>query len=100
MLTLTKSHEISKIKASHYFGAYTKIAEHTIIKEHGNMEKWIDIKVYIKGSFKRLKCTILEFTPKSHKVNKINTSHDFGVYPKIVEICKRKEEKYERYRRI
>jgi len=34
-----KSHETSKIKTSRYFGVSTKIAEHTIIKEHGNMVK-------------------------------------------------------------
>ena len=39
LLTSTKSHEASKIKASHYFGVSTKIAEHTIIKAHGNMAK-------------------------------------------------------------
>ena len=78
-----KSHETSKIKTSRYFGVSTKIAEHTIIKEHGNMVKWIHIKVCIKGSFKQLKYTIMLVLAKLHEVSKIKDSYDFGDYPKI-----------------
>ncbi len=55
MPTSTKSYKTSKIKVSHYFGASTKIAEHTIMKEHGNMAKWMYFKVCIKIWFKTIK---------------------------------------------
>ena len=87
-----KSHETSKIKTSRYFGVSTKIAEHTIIKEHGNMVKWIHIKVCIKGSLKQLKYTILLARAKSHEASKTKTLHYFGAYTKIVEHIISKEQ--------